>query len=73
MSTEDRIKMGKRGPAPTTGKGITIGVRCQGAFLAELDEWRQKQPVVPARAAALRYLAVVGMRTEKPALRKRAK
>jgi len=59
--------MGKRGPAPTSGKGTTIGVRCQDTFLAELDAWREKQPVVPARAAALRYLAEVGLRAENPA------
>lgn len=54
--------MGKRGPQPT-GKGITIGVRCQAGFLASLDAWRLAQPVAPARAAALRHLAEVALRS----------
>lgn len=55
--------MGKRGPQPTTGKGVTIGVRCQGEFLAMLDLWRSAHAVAPSRAAALRYLAEVGLRS----------
>jgi hypothetical protein len=64
--------MAKPGPAPT-GKGKTIGVRCHGPFLAELDAWREAQAVAPSRAAALRYLSEVGLKAKKaaPAPRKR--
>jgi hypothetical protein len=65
--------MGRRGPEPTTGKGTTIGVRCHDAFLAELDAWRTGEAVPPSRAAALRYLAEIGLKAKKaaPAARKR--
>jgi hypothetical protein len=53
--------MGKRGPATTTGKGTTVGVRCQAEFLRALDAWRAKQAVPPSRAAALRHLAEIGL------------
>jgi hypothetical protein len=49
-------------PKPTrNGPGLTIGVRCQEHLLAELDNWRRLQVVVPSRAAALRRLAEIGM------------
>jgi hypothetical protein len=54
--------MGKRGPAPTTGKGLTIGVRCQSEFVEAIDLWRSAQAVAPSRAAALRHLAELGLR-----------
>jgi hypothetical protein len=57
--------MDKRGPAPTIGTGTTIGVRCDDEFLAEIDAWRERQSVVPARPAALRYLAQIGLRALK--------
>jgi hypothetical protein len=65
--------MGKRGPTPTTGKGTTIGVRCQDDFLKQVDAWRQAQELPPARAAALRHLAEIGLKAKKaaPAGRKR--
>jgi hypothetical protein len=55
--------MGRRGPRPTTGKGTTIGVRCHVDFLEALDAWRDRQAVAPSRAAALRYLAELGLRS----------
>ena len=54
--------MGKRGPAPTTGAGTTIGVRCQDEFLTAVDAWRNGQDVPPSRASALRRLAEEGLR-----------
>ena len=53
--------MGKRGPPPT-GKGTTIGVRCQDDFIKALDAWRGGQAVPPSRASALRHLAEEGLR-----------
>jgi hypothetical protein len=53
--------MGKRGPAPT-GKGTTIGVRCQDDFIKAIDAWRGGQAVPPSRAAALRHLAEEALR-----------
>ena len=53
--------MGKRGPAPT-GKGTTIGVRCQDDFIKALEAWRGGQAVPPSRAAALRHLAEEALR-----------
>jgi hypothetical protein len=49
-----------------TGPGFMIGVRCQADLLAELDNWRRKQIVVPSRAAALRRLAEMGMQQLRP-------
>lgn len=45
----------------TTGTGVLIGVRCHGAFLEAVDKWRQQQEVPPARAAAVRRLAEIGL------------
>ena len=45
----------------TTGIGRTIGVRCHAEFLAAVDKWRRSQEVPPARAAAVRRLAEIGL------------
>jgi hypothetical protein len=45
----------------TTGIGTLIGVRCHAEFLAAVDKWRQQQEVPPARAAAVRRLAEIGL------------
>jgi hypothetical protein len=45
----------------TTGTGVLIGVRCHARFLAVIDRWRQQQEVPPARAAAIRRLAEIGL------------
>jgi hypothetical protein len=58
--------MGKRGPQPTTGKGTTIGVRCHADFLDAIDAWRERQEVPPSRAAAIRRLAELGLKSSKP-------
>lgn len=53
--------MAKPGPARKDGPGLTVGVRCQGDFLARIDLWRETQAIPPTRAAALRYLAEAGL------------
>jgi hypothetical protein len=39
----------------------TIGVRCQNDLLAEIDEYRRKEPDIPTRAEALRRLATAAL------------
>jgi hypothetical protein len=53
--------MAKPGPTRKDGPGTLVGVRCQSEFLARVDRWREGQPILPTRAAALRYLAEVGL------------
>ena len=45
----------KRG-RPATGRGKTIGVRCQNTLLESIDEWRRHEPDRPTRATAIRRL-----------------
>jgi hypothetical protein len=47
----------------TKGTGTLIGVRCYAEFLSALDKWRRQQEVLPARAAAVRRLAEIGLET----------
>jgi hypothetical protein len=46
----------KRGRPRTTGSGVQIGVRWQGADLTAIDEWRRKQEDRLSRADAIRQL-----------------
>jgi hypothetical protein len=48
----------------TTGIGTLIGVRAHGPFLRAVDNWRLLQQVPPARAAAVRRLAEIGLESE---------
>jgi len=36
--------------------GELIGVRCQPELVAEIDEWRRRQPDLPTRQEAMRRL-----------------
>lgn len=54
-------KQKKRGPKPTTGPGMQIGMRWQEPDLAAIDEWRSKQPDDPTRAEAIRQLVKLGL------------
>jgi hypothetical protein len=56
-----RRKPGRPKGTGTTGIGTLIGVRCHAEFLAAVDKWRGKQEVPPARAAAVRRLAEIGL------------
>jgi len=49
---------------PATGRGTTVGVRCQDAMLADIDDWRRKQPDLPTRATAIRRLAELGLKAK---------
>jgi hypothetical protein len=50
---------------PREGKGsTTVGVRCQDAMLADVDDWRRKQPDLPTRATAIRRLAELGLKAK---------
>jgi hypothetical protein len=48
-----------------TGIGTLIGVRAHGPLLRAVDKWRRGQQVPPARAAAVRRLAEIGLQSEK--------
>jgi hypothetical protein len=67
MSKRDRemAKKKRRRGRPkgtgTTGVGVLIGVRCHDALLEAVDKWRFQQEVPPARAAAVRRLAEIGL------------
>jgi hypothetical protein len=60
MSTPIRDNMKTRKKrAPETGE--LIGVRLQPDPLAEVDNWRRKQPDLPSRAEAIRRLVELGL------------
>ena len=54
-------KPGRPKGTGTTGTGVLIGVRAHSPFLDAVDKWRLKQQVPPARAAAVRRLAEIGL------------
>jgi hypothetical protein len=54
-------KPGRPKGSGATGIGTLIGVRAHGPFLAAIDKWRARQEVPPARAAAVRRLAEIGL------------
>jgi hypothetical protein len=57
-------KRGRPKGSGATGIGKLIGVRAHGRFLMAVDRWRLKQQVPPARAAAVRRLAEIGLEAE---------
>ena len=59
------------GRAPTHPKRLLIAVTSE--FLAAVDNWRAKQPGLPNRSEAVRYLVEVGIKasTPKPPAKKR--
>jgi hypothetical protein len=59
-------KPGRPKGSGTTGIGTLIGVRAHGHFLRAVDNWRLLQQVPPARAAAVRRLAEIGLESERP-------
>jgi hypothetical protein len=61
MERQEKRLAKKRRGRPATGRGTTIGVRCQDEMLAEVDNWRRKQPDLPTRATAIRRLAKLGL------------
>lgn len=61
---EKRLAKKGRG-RPATGRGTTVGVRCQDGMLDAVDEWRRKQPDLPTRATAIRRLAEIGLKAKK--------
>ena len=60
MTSQEKRLAKKRG-RPATGRGTTIGVRCQDEMLVAVDEWRRRQPDIPTRATAIRRLAEIGL------------
>jgi hypothetical protein len=61
---EKRLAKKARG-RPATGRGTTVGVRCQDEMLAAVDDWRRKQPDLPTRATAIRRLAEIALKAKK--------
>src|SRR6476660_6474026 len=61
MERQEKRLAKKRRGRPATGRGTTIGVRCQDEMLAEVDNGRRKQPDLPTRATAIRRLAKLGL------------
>src|ERR1700687_1854223 len=59
MTGRGKVPARKRG-RPATGRGLTVGVRCQGDFLAAVDTWRGQQEAPTSRAAAIRRLPELG-------------
>ena len=49
------------GRAPTHPERLLIAVSKE--FLAAVDDWRAKQPGVPNRSEAVRYLVELGIKT----------
>lgn len=60
---EKRLAKKKRG-RPATGRGTTVGVRCQDSLLLEIDSWRRNEPDLPTRATAIRRLAELGLKAK---------
>jgi hypothetical protein len=46
---------------PRTGVGTLIGLRWHEPALAEIDEWRRKQPDLPSRGESIRRLVELGL------------
>ena len=61
MERQERRLAKKARGRPATGRGTTVGVRCQDDMLEAVDDWRRKQPGVPTRATAIRRLAEMGL------------
>ena len=61
---EKRLAKKTRG-RPATGRGTTVGVRCQDEMLEAVDDWRRKQGDLPTRATAIRRLAEIGLKAKK--------
>jgi hypothetical protein len=51
--------------------GELIGIRCQPELVAEIDEWRRKQPDLPTRQEAMRRLIEQALKVTKAPPRKR--
>ncbi len=60
MPSQEKRLAKKRG-RPATGRGITVGVRCQDEIPQEIDEWRRRQSDIPTRATAIRRLAEMAL------------
>ena len=64
-SLENRSIMRRTmGRAPTHPERLLIAVTKE--FLAAVDDWRAKQPGVPNRSEAVRYLVELGIKTSTP-------
>jgi hypothetical protein len=64
MERQEKRLAKKRRGRPATGRGTTVGVRCQDEMLGEVDDWRRKQPDLPTRATAIRRLAEIGLKAK---------
>jgi hypothetical protein len=54
---------GRRGPKPTTGKGLVVGVRLHTAALKAIDDWISTQPNAKliTRPEAIRQLVDIAL------------
>jgi hypothetical protein len=52
-STDDNTTTRRKRPAQT---GLLVGTRLQPELLSKLDEWRRRQPDIPARPEAIRRM-----------------
>jgi hypothetical protein len=50
---------------PRTGVGAQIGMRWHELVLAEIDDWRRKQPNLPSRTEAIRRLVEIGLKVKR--------
>ena len=41
---------------------LTVTIRISGELVAQIDEWRRKQPVIPSMASAIRHFLEIGMK-----------
>ena len=46
---------------PATGVGMLIGIRWHEPALTAIDDWRRRQPDLPARGEAIRRLVELGL------------
>ena len=64
MSTK-KVVPKKRG-RPATGKDPVTAIRLSPEFRTKIDEWRRREPDIPARSEAIRRLVDIGLKAPNP-------